>query len=1128
MQASDFAQRQMALDTGRSFIVQAPAGSGKTGLLIRRYLRLLAQVNKPEEILAITFTIKAADEMRERIMQALRGSRGTEPQDENEKALWQIARAAMQQDERMQWQVLQRPSRLRIQTIDAFCNALVAQMPWSSRLGAAPELTDNASELYRQAAITTLDELENRNTQWSDAIARLLEHVDGDMAELASRLVDMLPQREQWLRFAGSAERDAMSRETMQQIWREVIDLELQTIRRTIPEDCHEDIVVCASYAASNLVNEGKDSPIVACEGLTHLPAAESLQLLQWRGIAELLLLKGKNAFRQKVDKRAGFPSDKTEIAEQKKQRMHQLLEQLGELPEIARMLARVRGLPDPSISDKQWDLIQAMCQVLRLSAGKLKLVFQEAGRIDFSELTHSAGVALGSSDQPTDLALAMDYRIRHLLVDEYQDTSHTQQHIVDRLTAGWQGGDGRTLFLVGDPMQSIYRFREAEVGLFVNAMRYGVASLDLKNVALHANFRSQAQIVNWVNRVFGQIFPTQMNAAEGKVSFLESDPFNPGDEQNVVQLHALVDDRGNHAEAARIVEIVQRCMQQNPDESIAILVRSRTHLKNIISALQAADVPFTGLEIEELKHRMVVQDLLSLTRALLHPADCVAWLAILRAPWCGLTLEDFTRLCGERGDTPVWNLLCDDAVLAGLSEDGRHRVKRLREVLQQAFEQRHRRSLRRYVESVWLALGGPACIEEKDIENAAVFFDTLEQHDTGVDIIDFEQLYRSVAKLWALSDGQTQAVQIMTIHKAKGLEFDTVILPGLGRRPGNGNRTSTRMLEWLEVNPGQEQGILLACNAAKSARLGEHDPMHKYISDIKLAQESHEQLRLLYVACTRAKSRLHLLGNLNSKDNGELSDPEKGSALSRLWPAIGDEFRQLAQSNSDKPAQEEAVSEITLQRLPLNWQIPTLPKDLKNTAVISAPKNTEPPIEFDWAGHLARIVGTVVHTLFNEIHTAGFEQNMTNRTLALLHEAGVNEDEMNRVLQRVNAAIENTRTDERGQWIFDGKHDDKRSEWPLSGIIDGRVVKAVIDRSFVDEKGTRWIVDFKTSTHEGSGIEKFLDAEIERYKDQLQQYGQLVSALQPQPVKLGLYFPLLKAWREVPLKVATTVNAIA
>jgi len=1118
MQPSDFAQRQSALDTGRSFIVQAPAGSGKTGLLIRRYLCLLAQVNKPEEILAITFTIKAADEMRERIVQALRSSSATEPQDENDKAMWQMARAAMQQDHSMQWQVLQRPSRLRIQTIDAFCNALVAQMPWSARLGASPELTDNASELYRQAAITTLDELENRNTHWSDAIAKVLKHVDGDMAVLASGLTAMLPQREQWLRVAGHAEQDATSREAMQQIWCDVVDNELRNINQIIPVPMHEDIVACASYAASNLISDGNESLIKNCAGLAHLPDADSSRLPQWRGIVELLLLKDKASFREKVNKRVGFPAGKTGIAAEMKQQVHDLLQELGETPEMAQVLGRVRGLPDPSIIDQQWALLQAMLQILRLSAGKLKLVFQESGRIDFTELTHSASVALGDSDDPTDLALAMDYRIQHLLVDEYQDTSYTQQQIVDRLTAGWQQGDGRTLFLVGDPMQSIYRFREAEVGLFVNAMRYGVGSLDLKTVALHANFRSQAQIVNWVNRVFAQLFPTQMNAAEGKVSFLESVPFKSADERNAVQLHALVDDRDNRAEAARVVDIAQQAITQNPGGDIAILVRSRNHLEKIIPALRAANIPFQGVEIEHLQHRMVVQDLLSLTRALLHPADRVAWLAILRAPWCGLTLEDLTRLCGERRDTPIWGQLCDDQVIAELTDDGQHRAKRLREVLQQALAHRQRRSLRRYVESVWLALGGPACIEQSDIENAAVFLDALEYHDTGADIVDFKKLYRSVAKLWALPDEQSRAVQVMTIHKAKGLEFDTVILPGLGRRPESGNQQSIRMLEWLEVNPGQEEGILLACNAARSAKPGEKDPMHKYISDVKSAQENHEKLRLLYVACTRTKSSLHLIGNLNTNTKGELCDPEKGTALSHLWPAIDDEFRHLTQSGAGESIREEPVSGVALQRLPAHWQIPALPADLKSITVSSESKDEKPPIEFDWAGHLARIVGTVIHALFNEMHTTGFDQDFADRSQALLREAGLSEDDMDWASQRVHAALENARMDERGKWIFNNKHADTHGEWPLSGVIDGHIVKAVIDRSFVDEDGTRWVIDFKSSTHEGTGVEGFLDQEVERYKAQLQQYGRLVSALQSQRVKLGLYFPLLKAWREVPL----------
>ncbi len=105
--------------------------------------------------------------------------------------------------------------------------------------------------------------------------------------------------------------------------------------------------------------------------------------------------------------------------------------------------------------------------------------------------------------DAPEDLALALGQRIRHILVDEFQDTSYTQFELLEKLTAGWEPGDGRTLFLVGDPMQSIYRFRQADVSLFLKARLEGIGAIRLEPLTLSVNFRSRPEIVEWVNRTF-------------------------------------------------------------------------------------------------------------------------------------------------------------------------------------------------------------------------------------------------------------------------------------------------------------------------------------------------------------------------------------------------------------------------------------------------------------------------------------------------------------------------------------------------------------------------------------------------------------------------------------------------
>ena len=117
------------------------------------------------------------------------------------------------------------------------------------------------------------------------------------------------------------------------------------------------------------------------------------------------------------------------------------------------------RELPAPQFTDSQWQAVQAAVSVLTLAVAELQLVFRERGRVDFAELAIRASAALGQVDAPEDLALALGHRIQHFLVDEFQDTSYTQFELIEKLTAGWEPGDGRTLFLVGDPMQSDLSF---------------------------------------------------------------------------------------------------------------------------------------------------------------------------------------------------------------------------------------------------------------------------------------------------------------------------------------------------------------------------------------------------------------------------------------------------------------------------------------------------------------------------------------------------------------------------------------------------------------------------------------------------------------------------------------------
>jgi len=148
---------------------------------------------------------------------------------------------------------------------------------------------------------------------------------------------------------------------------------------------------------------------------------------------------------------------------------MQSLLIQLGEHGKLLKQLVEVRRLPPASYTDMEWQVASALCELLVLADAQLRLLFAKRNRIDFAGIAQAAIRALGDEQNPTDLALQLDYRIKHILVDEYQDISINQYMLLQQLTRGRFSDETNTLFLVSDPMQSIYRFREAEVGLFLN-----------------------------------------------------------------------------------------------------------------------------------------------------------------------------------------------------------------------------------------------------------------------------------------------------------------------------------------------------------------------------------------------------------------------------------------------------------------------------------------------------------------------------------------------------------------------------------------------------------------------------------------------------------------------------------
>ncbi len=1083
----DAANRERALAL-ESFIVEAPAGAGKTELLTQRYLKLLAVVGEPEEIVAITFTNKAAAEMRSRILDSLQRAANREfPDAPHKQVTYDLALQALARSAEKQWDLLEQPARLRINTIDSLCGYLARQLPILSRFGGQPGVVDDASIHCQEAARRALSTLEDE--AGDGVVTEALRYLDNDTLRLANLLAEMLAKRDQWLHHAGNLPQDVAS------ALHDLIQQDIAQAALLLPPAIQQRLMPVARFAASNL--DCSHDIALLLDWDTPIPARpEALPL--WRSLCELLLT-GSDGFRKALDKRQGFPA-----TDEGRRQKELLLDIIAMLPS-AQPLARIRSLPDAQSADEK-RIVAALARLLQLAAAHLLVVFQEAGEVDFVEIADRALQALEDETGATDLALKLDYRIQHLLVDEVQDTSPSQVKLLEKLTAGWLPGDGRTLFCVGDPMQSIYRFRKADVGLFLQVAEFGIGGLPLQTLKLTRNNRSCPAVVDWVNQAFENVFPRQDDEARGAIRYRPFAATRASEPEEGVLVHPLVlpnnsrsDDMG--AEEARyLTELIVSERALNPTGTIAVLVRARAHLEALVAEIRSRHpgLRFQAVEIEQLSGRQTVQDIHALTRALFHRADRVHWLAILRAPWCGLKLADLHALAADDHATNIWQLMRDEDRVSRLSADGQQRLCHVREVISEAFAHQGRQSMRRWVESVWLKLGGAQCLwDAGDVRDVQAFLGLLERMDT----FDAAQLQAKMEQLYAAPDVQADSsLQFMTIHKSKGLEFDSVILPGLHRASKNAD---SQLLLWEEVAiEGAPPQLVAAPYVPKHKRDG-LPSTYDYLQGLEQERDANEVARVLYVAATRTKKRLHLVAAVRPDSKGEIKAPGR-SLLSLLWDSVGGEFLNAEPRPVVAQAEDSHAFIPSLIRLPQ----PAVPPLLQAVTPATVTAAYDEVAAEDELTTIDASCGTLAHLYMEMFAQDGLEQWPVERVKALdaalarwLVQQGHDESAAQSGAQRVKHALLATLASEQGRWVLQPR-EQAASEYALATVESERVTQHVIDRTFI-EHGERWVIDYKSAQlTEVSG-----DAsQAERYRPQLERYARLFAS-EGLPVRKAVLF---------------------
>jgi ATP-dependent exoDNAse (exonuclease V) beta subunit len=1082
----DLPQRDKALDPERSILVRAPAGSGKTTLLVERFLRLLAEVDEPGQVVAITFTNAAATEMRNRILDELR--------KENPDSL---ARGAIEHSRQLNWKLSDLPAQLRISTIDSFCRDLALQQPLISGLGGSLDIAEQPVELYRRAARRTLQEIGIAGSQLYGAAETLLLWRDNNWKEMEELLVNMLGERDRWMHafvLAGDQNWDEL---------RERLELSL-------------------ARAASNTPS---NSP--AC-----------------------------------------------------------------------------------SYTEQEWGIVRACFTLLRQAAAHLRIAFAEAGVVDFVEVAQIAlHVLRGDDNRPTDAAIGVAGRIRHLLVDEFQDTSRRQHELLGRLIAAWPQLEGRTCFVVGDPMQSIYFFRDADAELFPRVEKIGLdipneSSLRFDCVHLQANFRTAPLLVQRINEIFTQVFAIDDGSGIEFAAALPArkDPTPRGpqlvaDPSPPMALHLefmpqtiRANSRGYTRKRKREIQAqrdaaiekqtrelvtlirshlpqMEKARAHGEKYRIAALGRTRKSLVPIAKALREAEIPFRAIELEPLLDRPEIIDALSLARALFNPEDRVAWLGVLRAPWCALSLADLHTMTSADDEAlksrPIPDLLAERAPF--VSEQGRTAMARVRDALAYATRLRSSRStasLGTWLDQLWLRLGGARCVDAAARANVDLLWRCLDNLPQGESDLLGPALDSALKDLTALPDPAADSecgIQLMTIHKSKGLEFEVVIVPDLQAGAGRGNR---RLLSWLERGLAPDTGVVDQDNAGAITEFlvaplqpkGEQSGSAKSLVDkARRERESQEMRRLLYVAATRAREELHLFARpeVKSAADGSLTLVEpRESLLETAWPALREEIQCQFENWRDAERIDESHTIDSLAASAENLlTMPAVPdtSQLKPTRLCRLPVRFQPESgEFSSAvdepiidsgrlyerhegGLLSRALGKAVHELFQDLARFRITENSETaqaslariepRIAADLRALGIDTSEAKRIAAHALEIVLQASKDPQAEWIL-APHADAASEARWTGVASGSLRTVQVDRVFragptplTATGDTWWIIDYKTA-HEDSLDPKAALPELRRiFRPQVEAYADVLRNLRGAETDLrgGLYYPRMR-----------------
>lgn len=1100
-----------AADPSINAAVAAAAGTGKTWLLTTRLLRLLLAGAHPGSILAITFTEKAAAEMYERLHARVRlwSTLSDEQLDGELNLIGQknVDRKLRRQAQNLYEKLLYAENSVQVMTFHAFCRKMLERFPSYSGVPAGFGICEDSYELQALAVERLMEDAVGASALRQN-LDLLSQCCDG-LYNLEKALLSFLNHRTDWLSYTqGQAE---------------AVDYACQQLQRTLNTETTKDTVALTEVQAEPL-KKWQDFFATAGEAgrkratiIAHTVRQEELDLPALRELKNVFYYKKGNL--RPISKKQLQGLD-----DQQEQELLSLHQQI---------LAWLSQAEDQLLAHDAWQRNRAWYAAGQHTAELYQQLKQERHVLDFNDLEWHARQLIANKDYAPWVVYCLNERIRHILVDEFQDTNPDQWQLLKPFLEEIKAGGDGSVLIVGDTKQSIFGFRRANPKLQACASEWIQHNMDGQTYTMDQSRRSAPAIMQFVNKVFqptgDEKLPlladfnqsgTVLETA-GKVYCL---PFCTEDEKKQrlagraehawrAILKTPVEEKKRdlaHQEGKHIATAIQQLIEQGLSiqpadgrsraiaySDILILLRRTTKLSYLQSALRCAGIPFSSSHEENLLQSSVAHDVLALLKLLLNPNDNLALAQVLRSPMFGIDDQRLMTLAQGAARGSYYQQL---EKLAGGDSQWQTVYQQIKQWIARRDRQPAHDVLSYIYHSQDLVARYRMLMHESRREQSEQALYALLEYTLSFDsgrwpsLQSFareleRQLTRGVSSQSEPSIQHRNQLRIMTVHKAKGLEAPVVFLADCGahQKPVDSYRA---LLEW-DVHEDRPQEFMLL------PRVADSDLLAKRCLDKQKEKDRIEEMNLLYVALTRARQYLFISGHGKKQSSGGWYH----LICKRAQPEMF-----AYQSGQQKAAAQQQDKPHWSIQTPIHFELNGQHEELSPSRLGATQTTSDSWSDLEDDDRLTR--GQAIHRalelLSNKYQQAQIVERLS-QDFSLLKDKEIMD-----YYQQAQAVYR----DERFAELFnDARFERVYNEMPLSYQQSERYYYGVIDRLCVAERWI-WLIDYKTHR----GAEKKINELAELYKEQMQAYRDGVEKLWPhKQVRMALLFTSVPVLYEYP-----------